>query len=137
MKKTLLFLGVLLAVLTACGPTGKYADVKSAMDKMYAANEKYIIGLEKATSARDCANVINDFTNDVVVIIPEIKELEKKYSELDMKNNAYPPELADYEKKFDGQSERMQKVAMSLAKYMMDKDVMAALQNMARSLEGK
>jgi len=102
---------------------------------MYDANEKYMTDIQKATSASDVASAITAFTETYKSLVPAMKELEKKYSDLDIKDSKYPAELKEYEKKFEEQSLRLEKASTSMMKFMMNKEVSDALQNMGKAME--
>jgi cell division protein FtsB len=91
MKKLILFATVVVFLfsLTACGGGGKYADAKRLMEKQVQLFEDFINALDKAGSANDVAAALNDFSDEMQKMVPQMKELQEKYPELkDAKDEA-------------------------------------------------
>ena len=130
MKKWTTFLGLAVFVLgmMACGGGGgggKYADVKSVINKFNDSTEKWIEAMEKADSAKAVAAALRDYAGKMKGMQAEMEKLEEKYPELQGMSDP-PPELAEEAKKMEELMGKMMSVMMKAAQYADDPDVQAA-----------
>ncbi len=138
MKKLILFATVIVFLfgLAACGGGGKYADAKKLMEKQIQLFEDFINGVDKAGSADDVAAALNDFSDEMQKMVPEMKELQEKYPELkDAKDEAMPEELKPIMEKL--QKEIMPKfmgVMAKIGQYANDPAVQEASQNFQKAM---
>lgn len=141
MKKIILSISAIaFAMIIGCGKTDKIAETRTVLNGMTSAYENLIGGLAKAVSAKDVADSLNKFTENVGPLIVKSKELEKKYPEIrfsDMKNP--PKELEADFKKFESVNKQFMdpKVTASLGKYAADPAVSKALNSMMEKLSIK
>ncbi|MBN1270836.1 MAG: hypothetical protein JXB26_01065 [Candidatus Aminicenantes bacterium] len=84
MKKWVFFLTLVVFVfgLTACGG-GKYADAKKLMEKQVQVFENFVNGLDKAENAEAVAAALNNFSDEMKSMVPQMKAIQEKYPELD------------------------------------------------------
>ena len=130
MKKWTTFLGLAVFVLgmMACGGGGgggKYADVKSVINKFNDSTEKWIEAMEKADSAKAVAAALRDYAGKMKGMQAEMEKLEEKYPELQGMSDP-PPELAEEAKKMEELMGKMMSVMMKAAQSADDPDVQAA-----------
>ena len=138
-KKGLQLLTIVLIactfVLGACS-SDKYSDARVVVKDQVKVTEDYINGLEKATTAEQAADVINNYTDGMKALIPKMKEFREKYPELvAMSPNSQVPE--DLKKEIDRlnqASTRVQAASMNLMKFMMDPQVQSAMARMGQEL---
>jgi hypothetical protein len=137
MKKFALLAGTIffIFVIVSCGG-GKYSDAVKVMEKYCDAMDSFSDDLNKATSAADAAKAINAFSDSIASIMPEMKDLEKKYPELkSQKEEDMPAELKPV-------MDRMQKEIMpkfmgamgKMQQYMSDPVVQEAYKKMGETM---
>ena len=127
MKKnlTIVALSLLLVGLAACGGGGKYAEVKSVMEKQVAGMETFISGLEKASSGPEVAAAFSGYADVIKTLAPQMKALSEKYPE--MKNEKeMPAELKPIMDKMEELTKRLGAATMKAAPYLMDPAVQEA-----------
>ncbi len=129
---TCLFVGLIL--VTGCG--GKYDDFKKVNADYVGMVEDYIADLEKADNKDDVIKAMNNFTDDLEVLWPRMRELAEKYPELE--NEAELPEdLKETQKATEEVGAKMGGSFTKIMQYMSDPDVMAAQQRMAQAMMQK
>jgi len=90
---------VVVAVgITACGGGGKYADAKKVITKSNTVLADFLEKMNSVDNAKDAAAAMNSFTDEMEKIVPEMRELEKKYPELGG-GQSVPEELGEEGKK--------------------------------------
>lgn len=137
MKKLVLVLTVALFLLglSACGG-GKYADVKALMNKMIDANEEFAAAADKAKNVDDAIAALNDLAKAMEGVIPKMKEMSEKYSEL--KGQDPPEELKSLNEKMQAASKKTQEAMMKLGGvYGTDPKFQEAMMKMAGAAAGK
>jgi len=127
MKKTLIVLccAVMIFSIAACKGGGKYADVKSVMEKYIAATEKFAGAMEKVDSADKAAAAINSYAAVAKVIAPQIKAMEGKYPEFKDMDNP-PAELKPIVDKAQAVATKMMAAMGKIAAYASDPKVQEA-----------
>ncbi len=127
MKKTLIVLCVAVMVLSvaACKGGGKYADVKSIMEKYIAATDKFAAAIDKVDSAEKAAAAINSYADVAKAIAPQIKAMEGKYPEFKDMDNP-PAELKPIVDKAQAVATKMMAAMGKIATYASDPKVQEA-----------
>lgn len=96
MKKLALLAGTIFIIfaLVSCSGGGKYAAVKDLLEKQCDIMSNFADDINKATTAAEAAKAIDNFRESMEKIIPEVKDLDKKYPELKtQKEEDVPAEL--------------------------------------------
>lgn len=134
MNKTLwiVVLGIVLAGMAGCSGGGKYAEVKTLLDKQVAVMEDYVTSLEKAGSAKDVADAINRYAVASKDLMPRMKALSEKYPEMGQEKEP-PAELKPLMEKLKDLGMRMGQASMKAFQYMSDPLVQAAQKNLMES----
>lgn len=138
MKKIVLAatVGLFLFSLAACGGGGKYAEAKKLTEKQVSLFEGFISDLDSAGNAGDVATALNNLSDEMQKLIPQMKELQEKYPELkDAKNEEMPEELKPIMEKME--KEIMPKFIGAFAKvgqYASDPAVMEASQKFQKAM---
>jgi predicted transcriptional regulator len=138
MKKFILCATVVVFLfgLAACGGGGKYADAKKLMEKQVQLFEDFANALDKAGSADDVVAALNNFSDGMKEMVPQMKELQEKYPELkDAKDEAMPEELKPIMEKL--QNEVMPKfmgAMMKIQQYASDPAVQEASQKFQQAM---
>jgi predicted nucleic acid-binding Zn-ribbon protein len=131
-KRTLYFVLIGIIVMMM-GCTSKYSDMIDVNTKFINAMEKYITSTGKADSAKDVAKAINEYSDQMEKLAPQMKKVRDKYPEL--KNNTdVPEELESLQKKTQGLEQKMTNSFMNMMKYMMDPDVQAAQERLQKAM---
>ncbi len=135
LKKVLPVLFVLSFVASGCGNKAKmYDEAKSYLNEMTTIMTNYTASLESAKDSKAIVTAINSFAKDMKAMIKKGNDLEKKYPE--MKSGKKDPKLQVEFKKFEAATEKMTKAQMALlGKYMKDKEVMTAIQNLGKGMQ--
>jgi len=130
MKKLVLIVAVLLVAMTVLKAVPEYEDLKIFMDKQIKMFEVFGKKCEAATDGKSAAEALTGFTNDLKIMIPEIKAISAKYKNMeDMKVNP-PAELAPQIKKIEEVSLKMQSDMGKLMQYASDPVFLKALQEL-------
>ncbi len=116
-----------LVLVTGCG--GKYSDVEKINEEYVEIVENYISALDKADDSESVVKAMNNFTDELEVLWPKMRELAEKYPELENQENL-PEELKKSQKRAEEVGAKMAGSFMKLMKYMDDPDVMAAQERM-------
>lgn len=126
MKKlfSVLVVGLLL-IAFGCGGGGKYADAKKVMQDSIDTMETFANALEKADSADAVAAAMNDFSDGMEKIIPKLKEMMEKYSELKDPGKT-PEDLKEIMGKMTAVQAKMGQVQSKIQQYASDPKVQAA-----------
>jgi uncharacterized coiled-coil DUF342 family protein len=125
MKKILSVLAVgLLLVAVACGG-GKYADVKNVLEKNISATENFFNAMEKAGSADDVAAALTNYADEMDKLIPELKDVQKKYPELKDEEDM-PKDVKELMEKYNKLAEKFPQAMSKIAQYAADSKVMEA-----------
>ncbi|NIM17173.1 MAG: hypothetical protein GTO45_27655 [Candidatus Aminicenantes bacterium] len=119
MKK--IFLMLVLGAFLFAGLVygGKYGEVVPFMDKMVKGLEKFVNDLEKAGSAAAVAAALDGYSDFMIKIGPKLKELSKKYPELDKEENT-PEELKPFKEQMDKLTIKMAGLYAKINQYMKD-----------------
>jgi len=118
-----------LVLVTGCG--GKYSDVKKVNEEYVEIVEGYIADLDKADDSENVVKAMNDFTDDLEVLWPKMRELADKYPELENEENL-PEELKESQDRAEEVGAKMATSFMKIMKYMGDPDVRAAQERMGK-----
>jgi hypothetical protein len=134
MKKIALFaLMFAVMLLVSCK---KSNSPEAVFNDYFAAMDAYLGGMEKAGSADDVVKVIDKFSTDMQAIAPRLKALGEKYPELKgMKGDKLPPELKQFEKKFEEMAPKMMGVIGKMMQYMNDPKVTEANQRLQKAMQ--
>jgi len=98
---------------------GKYDEVIPLMEKMVKGFEQFVTALEKAGSADAVAAALNGYSDFMIKISPEIKELSQKFPELDNDENN-PEELKPFKDKMDKLSQKLAGLFAKIQEYLQD-----------------
>lgn len=131
MKRLMTLAVCLLALVLVTGCGGKYSDVKKANEEYVEIVEGYIADLDKADDSKDVVKAMNDFTDDLEVLWPKMRELADKYPELENEDNL-PEELKESQDRAEEVGAKMATSFMKIMKYMGDADVRAAQERMGK-----
>jgi hypothetical protein len=121
-----------IALLILIPVTGCSSDSSSVLKKQIEATENYVKGLANAKSADDVVKTIDNFTEDMKVLLPELLEFEKKYPGY-REGKAYEELEADV-KKMEEVSAKMSEAMSNMMKYMMDPKVQEAMTRMGEEM---
>jgi hypothetical protein len=119
MKKILLMLVLGAFLFTGLVYGGKYDEIVPLMDKMVKNLEKFINDLEKAGNAAAVAAALDGYSDFMIKIGPKLKELSKKYPELDKEENT-PEKLKPFEEKMDKLTIKLAGLYAKIQQYMKD-----------------
>lgn len=119
MKKILLMLVLGVFLFTGSVYGGKYDEVVPLMDKVVKGLEKFVNDLEKAGSAAAVAAALDSYSDFMIKIGPKLKELSKKYPELDKEENT-PEELKPFKEKIDKLTIKLAGLYAKINQYMKD-----------------
>lgn len=129
MKRLMTLVACLLALVLVTGCGGKYSDVEKINEEYVEIVENYISALDKADDSESVVKAMNNFTDELEVLWPKMRELAEKYPELENQENL-PEELKKSQKRAEEVGAKMAGSFMKLMKYMDDPDVMAAQERM-------
>jgi hypothetical protein len=104
---------------------GRYAEVKSFIEKMTVSLEKFITDMEKAENAGAVVSALDAYTNVMKELAPKAKELLKKYPEL-KDEKTHPEELKPLLKKMDELGKKMFGVLGKIQQFADDPQVKEA-----------
>jgi hypothetical protein len=119
MKKILLIFVVGAFLFTGSVYGGKYDEVLPVMDKMIKGFEQFVINLEKADSAAAVAGALDGYSDFMVKIGPQLKELSQKFPELDNDENT-PVELKPFQEKMEQLAQKLAGLFTKIQQYMKD-----------------
>ena len=120
-----------IALLSVFFVFGCGSDSSSVLKKQIKASENYINGMSDAKSADDVVKVIDNFTEDMIALLPELQEFEKKYPGY---REGRVPELEEDVKAMEEVSQKMSGAMSNMMKYMMDPKVQAAMTRMGEEM---
>ncbi len=120
-----------IALLSVFFVFGCGSDGSSVLKKQIKASENYINGMSDAKSADDVVKVIDNFTEDMIALLPELQEFEKKYPGY---REGRVPELEEDVKAMEEVSQKMSGAMSNMMKYMMDPKVQAAMTRMGEEM---
>lgn len=129
------FIAAIMAilVLTACG-SGEWGEIEDIVTEQADITVTYITGLEKAESAEDMADVINEFTDSMKALIPKIKTYQETHPEIWTGGEEVPEKIKVQQERMEEASARIQGAFMNLMNYMMDSKVQEAMMNMSSEM---
>ncbi len=125
--------GILTVVLlTLFFVSGCGSDGSSVIKKQVKASKNYINGLADAKSADDVVKTIDNFTEEMKELLPELTELYKKYPGI--REGEVPEVLEADVKEMEEVSQKMSGAMSNIMKYMMDPKVQAAMTRMGEEM---
>ena len=119
MKKILLMLVLGAFMFAGLVYGGKYYEVVPVMDKMVKGLEKFVNELEKAGSAAAVAAALDGYSDFMIKINPKLKELSKKFPELEKDENT-PEELKPFNEKMDKLTIKLAGLYAKINQYLKD-----------------
>jgi len=119
MKKILLMLVLGAFLFAGLVYGGKYHEVVPVMDKMVKGLEKFVNELEKAGSAAAVAAALDGYSDFMIKISPKLKELSKKFPELEKDENT-PEELKPFKEKMDKLTIKLAGLYAKINQYLKD-----------------
>jgi hypothetical protein len=134
MKKILLMLVLGAFLFAGLVYGGKYDEVIPFMDKMVKRFEKFVDDLEKAGSAAAVAAALDGYSDFIIKIGPKLKELSKKFPELDKEENT-PEELKPFKEKMDKLTIKMAGLYAKIQQYLKDPVVEKAFKRWNQTLK--
>ena len=118
----------------ACGGD-EYADAKKAISKSNKVLEGFFTEFDKADDAKSVAAALNGFVDNMKQVIPEIRELEKKYPELGG-GQSVPEELGEEGKKMMELWGRFGSIMMKIQQFADDPEVKKAQERLQTVMSG-
>lgn len=118
-------------LISGCGSDSSN-EAQAILKKQINITEAYVNGLENAANADDVAKTIQNYTQGMKEMIPQLKEFEKKYPEF--KAGKTPEGMEDEYKRIEEVSAKIPGTMMKITQYMMDSKVQAAMQKMGEEM---
>lgn len=118
---------LLSVALISCGSDGS-KEAESIIKNQADVTENYVDNLTIAKNADDVVNAIEQYTQGMEQLIPELKEFREKYPEY--KQGNVPAEMEADLKRLEEASEKLPGAMMKLSSYMMKPEVQAAMEKM-------
>lgn len=122
---------LLFSLISACGSDSS-SEARSIIKKQTNITEDYVNGLTDAKSADDVVKAIDNFTEGMKKLVPDLLEFQKKYPEF--KGGKVPEGLDAEVKKLEEVSAKMSEAMMKMAQYMMDPKVQEAMTRMGEEM---
>ena len=116
---------MLLLFAVACLAGDKYEEARQLFEEYVPALETYLDTVEKAESAPVCARAINTLADEAEELVPKLRQLNRKYPELQYEQSV-PPRYAALEKKADVLGERFGRSFIRIARFIQDPAVAKA-----------
>ncbi|CCK78575.1 hypothetical protein [Desulfobacula toluolica] len=107
-------------------------DAKSIIKNQANVTEDYVNGLVSAKNADDMVAAIENYTEGMKKLIPELKEFEKNYPEY--KQGKMPEWMEADIKRLEAASAKIPEAMMKMVTYMMDGKVQAAMEKMGQEM---
>lgn len=130
MKKIILGTLFVALLLAGCGG-GKYSEVENVFNQMITATENFGNSFKSADASSDAkavAQALGTYAETISKLQPKLAELQKKFPEL--AGSDMPKELEALQKKLETKTAEFTQVFANMAKYMMDTEVMKAMEKM-------
>jgi len=137
MKGTLIVFSMVAALIIAgCSKGGgKIDEVRAFINEVITFQKEYADELENAKDGSEVARVIRTFIDRGIRLKTRGDEHTKKYT--DFQNLQSDPALADEFQKLRNENERMSKINIDITnKYLKDKEVMKAIMEMSKKMQG-
>jgi len=131
----LLCVAVIAVGTIACGGGGKYADAKKIIAKSNVVVGGFLEKMDSVDNAKDAASAMNSFTDEMEKIVPEMRELEKKYPELGG-GQSVPEELGEEGKKMMELWGKFSSVMMKIQQFADDPEVQKAQERLQTVMAG-
>ncbi len=117
---------ILILLSASCG-TGKYSDLRDALEKQKKIQETFISNMDKAEDPASVASALSAYSRSMMELQPVYEELEKKYPDMD----EMPKELDDINKELSGQEEIIAgRITEKILKYADDPAVQKEFMNL-------
>ncbi len=117
--------------LSGCGSdSGKQAG--SIMNKQAGITEDYVNGLIKAEDADAVVKAVEQYTQGMKTLIPELQQFYKSYP--DFQAGKMPKGMEADMKRLEEASARIPEATMKIASYMMDPKVQQAMMQMGNEM---
>ncbi len=107
-------------------------EVKSIMNKQADITENYVNGLEGAQDSDDVVKVIEQYTESMKKLIPELKEFQKNHPEF--QQGKMPEAVQADVERIKALSEKIPQAMMKVAGYMQDSKVQEAMVRMGQEM---
>ncbi len=122
-----------MIIINGCGG-GKYSDAKKVTNEYADAMDDFVTAINKSNNASEVAKAMDSFTDKMAKIAPKLKEIEKKYPEL--QNMSTPPkELEESKKRMEEVSQKYTSSMMKLVQYVNDPQVQKAQERMSQVMQ--
>jgi len=125
----------IIVIMMGCGSGSKYSDFVEVNTKFLGAMEAYITAMGEADSAKEVAKAINEYSDELEKIVPQIKKVMDKYPEL-QNTTEVPEELKSIERRSKDLEQKVANSYKNMMKYMMDPEVQAAQQRLQKAMLG-
>ena len=132
---TLLCVVVIAVGAIACGGGGKYGEAKKVIAKSNVVLAKKKKKMDSVDNAKDAASAMNNFTDAMEKIVPQMRELEKTYPELGG-GQSVPEELGEEGKKMMELWGKFGSVMMKIQQYADDPEVKKAQERLQTIMAG-
>lgn len=119
-------------IVYGCGSDGS-KEAQSIMKKQADIAENYVNGLDEAKNAKDVVNVIEQYTEGMKELLPEIKKFNEQYPEY--QQGKVPPGMEEDAKRLEEISAKIPGVMMKIGSYMMDSEVQTAMAKMGEEMK--
>jgi hypothetical protein len=139
--KNIRWIVVLTAVVFALGTIacggggGKYADAKKAIANSNKILEDFFAEFDKADDAKSVAAALNGFVDDMEQVVPELRDLEKKYPEIGG-GQSVPEELGEEGKKMMELWGKFGSIMMKIQQFGDDPEVKKAQERLQTVMSG-
>ncbi|MDD9302315.1 MAG: hypothetical protein HUK40_08210 [Desulfobacter sp.] len=122
----------LSAVLVCgCGSDGS-SQAKSIIKTQASVTEDYVNGLLDAKNADEVIETIEDYTQGMKKLIPQLREFQEKFPEY--QQGKMPKGMEEEMDRLKEASEKIPQAMMKITAYMMDPKVQAAMQQMGEQM---
>ncbi|MBW2558678.1 MAG: hypothetical protein JRD69_07610 [Deltaproteobacteria bacterium] len=128
----ILFIALFVVFLVSgCGSDGS-SEAKSIIKNQASVTEDYVNGLTNAKNADDVVGTIEQYTEGMKKLIPELREFQKNYP--DYKQGKLPAGMEADIKRMEEASARIPAAMMKVTQYMMDARVQEAMTLMGNEM---
>ena len=132
MKKVIVFIVVLLIVFTVSIQAKSYEDAEPVIKELILSLEKFISGLEKASTAPEIAVALTVYSKSMNEVAPKFAKIIKKYPEL-ADEKIHPEALKPLISKMEDMTKKLMKLFSKINAHMSDPQVKAALEEMNKA----
>jgi hypothetical protein len=122
---------LIFILVSGCGPDSGSA-ASSIIKNQVDVTKDFVNGLTDAKNADEVVKTIDNYTDGMKKLIPELQEFYKKYPEF--REGNVPEDLKVDVKKMEEVSAKMSEAMMKMTQYMMDPKVQEAMTRMGEEM---